>query len=122
MSARDGVPTPVCGNDQKGRDDEAFAVLLAKRAELGTKTLAERLGYGESSIRLACTLKYPGSMEKLLSAVRRVFVEVVDCPYAGHTIGWGECGERSSSPRPFGGRAREHWWLACQQCKWRKKD
>lgn len=95
---------------------EALEVLRHKRAELGTKAVAEALGYGESTIRLVCTGNYSGSLEKIMDAVRRIYINAVLCPYVERSIPLGECQDRSTSPRPFGGRAREQWWLACQDC------
>ena len=103
----------------KTEDSEALAMLKAKRQELGTKALAEALGYSESTIRLACTGNYPGSLDKMLAEVRKRWLAVVRCPYVDEEIRLDECFDRSTSPRPYGGKAREQWWLACQECQWR---
>ena len=78
----------------KAIDQEALAVLIAKRGELGTKALGDVLGYKESSIRLACTGNYPGSMDKLLEKVRQLYIAVVQCPYIDEAIRLDECHDR----------------------------
>lgn len=102
-------------------DEKALDVLRAKRAELGTKKVAEILGYAEASIRLACAGKYPGKLDKLLGEVRRAWIAVVFCPYVEEQIPLDGCFERSTAPEPYGGGARLAWWRACQECPHRGK-
>jgi hypothetical protein len=96
---------------------DPLEVLKAKRAELGTKKVAELLEVAESTIRAACSAKgYPGDPAKLYAKVLRAFVEVVHCPFVDEDIPAHQCRERALGPEPFGGMARKRWWLACQDC------
>lgn len=98
-------------------DVDPMAVLHAKRKELGTKAVAEALGVAESTIRAVCSPKgYPGSPDKILADVLRIYVEVVHCPFVDQDIPIHQCHERALSPKPFGGNARARWWAACQDC------
>mgnify|MGYP001810502792 CR=1 FL=1 len=95
---------------------EPLDVLRQKRTELGTKQVAEDLGYSESTIRVVATGNYPGDPSAIYAAVLRIYVHVVHCPHVEKAIPVDDCRNRSSAPRPVGGRGRLEWWTACQGC------
>jgi hypothetical protein len=95
---------------------DPLQILREKREALGTKAVAEALGYSESSIRVAATGKWAGSTAKLHAKVLAVYAAAVHCPHVDRQIPMAECQNRARSPRPFGGQARERWWQACQSC------
>lgn len=105
-------------------DPDPLAVLKAKRAELGTKTVAELLDVAESTIRAVCSPKgYPGDPGRIYAAVRRLFMDVVHCPHIDEDIPAAQCRQRALGPEPFGGAgARKRWWRACQDCNLRPKE
>lgn len=96
---------------------DPLEVLRAKRAELGTKAVAEALGVAESTIRALCSAKgYPGNPQKILADVARIWIEVIRCPFVDEDIPAHQCRERALGPEPFGGTVRKRWWRACQDC------
>lgn len=42
------------------------------------------------------------------------------CPHNEQEISSPDCHRRATAPRPFGGRAKEAHWLACQTCQHNK--
>ncbi|MDP1527690.1 MAG: hypothetical protein Q8M20_17950 [Rhodocyclaceae bacterium] len=97
---------------------ELLEAFKAKRAEIGTKELADALGIKDSAVRMVCTGNYPNP-HNILNQFARHFINVVDCPYAGRTLERSDCHTRSTAPRPFGGAAKLNWWQACQHCEHR---
>jgi hypothetical protein len=95
---------------------ELLAAFNAKRAELGTKVLAEKLGIKDSAVRMVSTGNYPNPTP-ILNQFARFYINVVNCPYAERVIDRSECKTRSTAPRPFGGAAKLAWWDACQTCE-----
>jgi hypothetical protein len=98
---------------------DPLQILREKREALGTKAVADALGYAESSIRVALTGKWNGNAAKLHAKVLAVYAAAVHCPHVARQIPMAECQSRAQSPRPFGGQARERWWHACQSCPFR---
>jgi len=96
--------------------NDPLEVLRERREVLGTKAVAEALGYTESTIRVVCTGRYPGDPRHILAKVLEVYVNVVHCPHIGEPVSLASCRLRATGPRPRGGQARALWWQACQQC------
>lgn len=94
---------------------DLLTAFKAKRAELGTKALAESLGIKESAVRMIATGNYPNPA-KILALFARRHIDTVDCPYAGRALERDDCVRRSTAPRPCGGSAKQLWWEACQTC------
>ncbi|MGZ8944341.1 MAG: hypothetical protein ACXW1W_02835 [Methylococcaceae bacterium] len=88
----------------------------AKRAEIGTKALAEALGIKDSAVRMISTGNYPNPTP-ILNQFARQYINVVACPHAGRIIERVQCTARSTAPRPFGGATKLAWWEACQICE-----
>jgi len=94
----------------------------------------ERLGTVSAVSRELCgdTTKRPqisrilnghdcGDMDKFERMVRRHF-ERRTCPHTSQEVAPAECTRRSTSPKPYGGRAREAHWMACQTCAHKEKS
>jgi len=95
--------------------DELLTAFKAKREEIGTQALVAALDISDSAVRMVCTGHYPNP-KTILDKFARHYINVVMCPYAGHSIERDECHNRSTSARPFGGASKQAWWDACQTC------
>jgi hypothetical protein len=52
----------------------------------------------------------------VLNPFAKQFIDVVACPHSEQVIERHDCTHRSTAPKPFGGDAKQRWWLACQTC------
>lgn len=95
---------------------EHLAEFIAKRAEIGTKELADVLGIKDSAVRMVCTGNYPNP-SRILEQFARHYIDIVHCPHAGRTLERSDCKQRANGPQPFGGSAKLNWWHACQTCE-----
>jgi len=99
---------------------ELLIAFNAKRAEIGTKALADSLGIKDSAVRMIGTGHYPNPTA-ILNQFARQYVNVVACPHVERIIERTQCNARSSAPRPFGGLSKLIWWEACQFCELKDK-
>ena len=97
---------------------ELLVLFVSKRAEIGTRALAEALNMTDGAVRMVCTGHYPNP-KLILDKFARQYVDVVLCPHVGLQIERTECVSRSAGPRPFGGAAKQAWWAVCQDCEHR---
>lgn len=81
--------------------------------------VAEAIGYSRTAISLYLSGKYGADVDKLEAAIR-VQYDRYDCPHNGIEISGPDCQRRATAPRPFGGRAKEAYWLTCQSCQYNK--
>ncbi|MDD5271116.1 MAG: hypothetical protein PHU14_00225 [Methylovulum sp.] len=96
--------------------DDVLTLFKQKRDEIGTTALANVLGVKNgSTIRMICTGRYPNPAH-VLKRFAEVFIDVVHCPYVDRELERADCFNRSSGPRPFGGKSKQDWWDACQTC------
>ena len=79
--------------------------------------VALAVGYSRTAISLYLSGKYGADVEKLEAAIRAQY-DRYDCLHSGIEISGPDCQRRASAPRPFGGRAKEAHWLACQGCQY----
>lgn len=75
--------------------------------------------YSRTAISLYLSGKYGAGVEKLEEAIRARY-DIYPCPHTEIEISGPDCTRRATSPRPFGGRAKEAHWLACQACQHNK--
>lgn len=72
--------------------------------------------YSRTAISLYLSGKYGAGVEKLEAAIRARY-DIYLCPHTQQEISGPDCARRATAPRPFGGRAKEANWLACQSCQ-----
>jgi hypothetical protein len=98
-------------------ETDPLEIIRAKRKELGTKEVAAALECADSTIRALCSPKgYPGDPAKLYARARRLWIDVIRCPFIDEDIPARQCRERALGPEPFGNPVSRRWWLACQDC------
>ena len=83
--------------------------------------VALAVGYSRTAISLYLSGKYGAGVEKLEAAILARY-DIYACTYNGIEISGPDCQRRATAPRPFGGRAKEAHWLACQSCSHNKSS
>lgn len=96
-------------------DAHTFDLAQAAAAASSMTAVAVAVGYSRTAISLYLSGKYGAGVEKLEAAIRARY-DIYRCPHTGHEISGPQCQGRATAPRPFGGRAKEAHWLACQGC------
>lgn len=98
--------------------DDAHTFDLARAAVEASSITAVALavGYSRTAISLYLSGKYGAEEGKLEAAIRARY-DLYPCTYTGVEISSPDCTRRATAPRPFGGRAKEAHWLACQSCQ-----
>ncbi len=76
--------------------------------------------YSRTAISLYLSGKYGAGVEKLEAAILARY-DIHACAHTGEQISGPECQRRATAPRPFGGRAKEAHWLACQLCQYNRQ-
>jgi len=79
--------------------------------------VALAVGYSRTAVSLYLSGKYGAGVEKLEAAIRAQY-DRYDCCHTGIEISGTDCQRRATAPRPFGGRAKEAYWLTCQSCQY----
>lgn len=110
-------PPLVRGGD--GNDAHTFDLARAAVAAESMTAVALAVGYSRTAISLYLSGKYGAGVDKLEAAIRARY-DIYLCPHTGQEIGGPDCTRRATAPRPFGGRAKEANWLACQSCQHNK--
>lgn len=100
-------------------DPHTFALAQAAVKASSRAAVAVAVEYSRTAISLYLSGKYGAGVDKLEAAIRARY-DRYPCPHTGQEISGPDCLRRSSSPRPFGGRAKEANWLACQACQHNK--
>ena len=102
--------------------NDAHTLDLARAAvAAGSMTaVAVEIGYSRTAISLYLSGKYGAGVEKLEAAIRARY-DIYPCSHTGQEISGPDCARRATAPRPFGGRAKEANWLACQTCQHNKQ-
>lgn len=101
--------------------NDAHTFDLAKKAVASSSVtaVAATIGYSRTAVSLYLSGKYGAGVEKLESAIIARY-DIYQCLHTGIEISGPDCTRRATSPRPFGGRAKEAHWLACQTCQHNK--
>lgn len=100
----------------------ALEMVRAQRAAGKTITqIAEEVGYSRTALSLFLAGRYERDSRKLEAAVVRTYDRRL-CPYLGEEVDPELCVRKALAPKPFGGRARLAWWLACQKCPHRPEE
>ncbi len=101
--------------------NDAHTFDLAQKAVAATSmtAVAIAIGYSRTSVSLYLSGKYGAGVEKLEAAITARY-DIYPCTHTGIEISGPDCTRRATAPRPFGGRAKEAHWLACQTCQHNK--
>lgn len=102
-------------------DPYTYALATAAVKASNRAAVALEIGYSRTAISLYMAGKYGAGAEKLEAAILARY-DLYPCPHTGQEVSGPDCNRRASSPRPFGGRAKEANWLACQSCQHNKKQ
>jgi len=102
-------------------DAHTFELARAAVSASSITAVARDVGYSRTAISLYMSGKYGADVGELEDAIRRRF-DIYPCPHTGIEIDGPSCTRRATAPRPFGGRAKEAYWLACQSCHYNKGD
>jgi hypothetical protein len=92
--------------------------MIAKRAEIGTKQLAEELGISQSTVRVFCTGNYSinASPQHILQLFSTKYINVITCTFTQELLNRKDCREKYNAPSPAGGYSKTQQWLCCQTC------
>lgn len=77
--------------------------------------IAIDIGYSRPSVSRYMSGTYGDGIQKLEAAILKAY-DKRDCPHTGEPIASEVCRKKALGPKPFGGSARQIWWLACQNC------
>lgn len=100
-------------------DAHAFDLARAAVEASSMTAVAAAIGYSRTAISLYLSGKYGAGVEKLEAAILGRY-DIYSCHHTGIEISGPDCQRRATAPRPFGGRAKEAHWLACQSCQHNK--
>lgn len=96
--------------------ERAYGLAQAAVTATSRATVAREINYSRTAVSLYLSGKYGAGVEKLESAILARY-DIYPCLHTGQMIDGPDCHHRASAPRPFGGRAKEANWLACQSCQ-----
>ena len=100
-------------------DAHAFDLCRAAVDANSVTAVALEVGYSRTAVSLYLSGKYGAGVEALESAILGRY-DIYPCTYNGLEVSGPSCQRRATAPRPFGGRAKEAHWLACQSCSHNK--
>lgn len=98
------------------RDAHTLALAQAAVNATSRAAVAGEIGFSRTAVSLYLSGKYPADPREVEAAIRARY-DRYPCPHTGQEISGPECQKRGSSPRPFGGRAKQAHWDACQACQ-----
>lgn len=112
-----------------GYDSHTYELVQAAIAASSMSAVALQLDrgdgrtYSRTAISLYMSGKYGAEVGQIEEAIRARY-DLYICPHTGQDISGPDCHRRANAPRPFGGKAKELYWLACQGCAHhnRRKD
>ncbi len=88
-----------------------FAVKASSKA-----SVAREIGKSRTAVSLYIDDKYPADPGEIEVAIRARYDRYA-CPHTSQEISGPECQKRAQQPKPFGGRAKQSHWDACQSCQ-----
>jgi len=97
-------------------DAHTFDLALKAAAATSMTAVAAAVGYSRTAVSLYLSGKYGAGVEKIEAAIAAIY-DTYPCTHTGIEISGPDCTRRATAPRPFGGRAKEAHWLACQNCQ-----
>jgi hypothetical protein len=100
-------------------DAHAFTLCRTTVDASSMTSVAEAIGYSRTAISLYLSGNYGAGVQNLESAILARY-DIYSCTHNGIEISGPDCQRRATAPRPFGGRAKEANWLACQECSHNK--
>jgi hypothetical protein len=96
-------------------NERAYTMAKTAADASSITSVASETGYTRTSMSLYLSRSYPASPAKLEAAILARY-DRYPCPHTGEEINGPDCHRRATAPRPFGGRAKEANWQACQAC------
>lgn len=102
--------------------NDAHSLSLAQAAVKASSitAVAGLIGYSRPALSRYLDGSYGADPSQLEAAILARY-DIHACTYNGIEIIGSDCQRRASAPRPFGGRAKEAHWLACQSCSHNKQ-
>lgn len=98
------------------------AYTLANNAAQKPSTISEvadAIGYSREALSRYLSRSYGANPAQIEAAILARY-DIYPCTHNGIEISGPDCQRRATAPRPFGGRAKEAHWLACQVCQHNK--
>ena len=93
------------------------AALVREAAREGSQAkVARRIGYAPSSLSLALSGAYRGSLAHMEAAIAEAFGAAVACPWLGRSIDAETCRSHRTRPIPTANPADLKHWRACRYC------
>lgn len=77
--------------------------------------IAIEIGYSRPAVSRFMSGTYGTGLDKIEAAILKAY-DKRDCPHTGEAIASENCRKKAIRPKPFGGSARQIWWMACQTC------
>lgn len=100
-------------------DSHAYGLAKAAAEKTSITAVASALGFSRPAISQYLNHCYGADPAQIEAAILTLY-DVYSCTHSGIEISGPECRRRATAPRPFGGRAKEAHWLACQACSHNK--
>ncbi len=98
-------------------NEHAYSLAEAAAKKPGSITaVAAEIGYTRGAVSQYLGRYYAANPAKLEAAILARY-DRYTCPHNEQEISSPDCHRRATAPRPFGGRAKEAHWLACQSCQ-----
>lgn len=96
-------------------NEHAFRLAKAAAEASSITAVAAEIEYTRGALSQYLGRYYAANPAKMEAAILARY-DRYPCPHTGQEISGPECQRRASAPRPFGGRAKEANWMACQSC------
>ena len=100
-------------------NDHAFCLAQAAAKADSKAVVAREIGYTRGAVSQYLNGYYAADPARMEAAILARY-DIYPCTHTGLEISGPDCQRRASAPRPFGGRAKEAHWLACQTCQHNK--
>lgn len=96
-------------------NEHAFNLAMTAAKNGGKASVARQIGYTRGAVSQYLGRYYAANPAKIEAAILARY-DVYICTHTEQEISGPDCTRRATAPRPFGGRAKEAHWLACQTC------
>ena len=80
------------------------------------QAVATKIGYARSSLSLAMSGRYVGSLDKMELAIAAELSVAVACPHLGRSISGADCRNHRTRPIPTANPVDLKFWRACRYC------
>lgn len=102
-------------------NEHAYSLAEAAAKASSITAVAAEIGYTRGAVSQYLGRYYGANPANLEAAILARY-DIHACPHTGHEISGPDCHRRATAPRPFGGRAKEAHWIACQPCQHNKQQ